>query len=134
VCSHRLFGSLRRPLSFTVKRQMRPVALFDESPLPAGFLLLSNAEPVESTVAWDCILMVFPRGSTSPATEFLAERKHQEFSVSVTIDRDTTRIEGRCRPEETLVIDLPSHGRGRWSITGPGGVSLAGECEWASGN
>jgi hypothetical protein len=110
---------------------MRPVVLFDDSPLPAGFLLLAGEEPVKSTA--DCIFMVFPRESSSPTVEFLRERKHQEFSVSITIDSEVTRIEGRCRPEENLVIDLPSLGRGRWSIYGSGGVSLTGECEWASG-
>jgi len=111
---------------------MSTVVLLDDSRLPIGFLLLAKGGPVESAVASDCIFMVLPTGSPSLASQFLSERKHQEFSVAVAAALGVTRIEGQCRHNETLLIELPQQGLGRWSIATADGISLAGQCEWAS--
>src|SRR5262245_15350795 len=110
---------------------MSTIALFEEAPVPVGFLLLAGSGPIESIAARDCLFMTLPIASASSGAAFLAERKHEEFSVALSVNGDRTDISGECRPGERLKIAIPDSGRGTWSISLTSGQSLAGSCEWA---
>ena len=112
---------------------MSTIAPFEDAPMPVGFLLLAGETPVESTAARDCVFMTLPVALTSPGAAYLAQRKHQEFSVAVAVGANEVRISCECRPGERLEIVIPSLGRGTWSVVGGPDSPLSGSCEWAKG-
>lgn len=112
---------------------MSTIALFDESPVPVGFLLFAGDDPVKPTAARDCVFMVLPLSSASRSTVFLSERKHQEFSVVVSSSAAGLHIRGECRPGEVLQILIAEDGQGHWTVAAPPLPKMSGRCEWAKG-
>jgi hypothetical protein len=109
---------------------MPTIALKDKSHELVGFLLVSGEEPLSPTAGRDCIFMVPPLPGSSPAQEFLVERKHQEFSLAITDDAAGLRLSASLGPGEVFVAHLPGGGMGSWTVTHQNG-RIEGQCELA---
>lgn len=110
---------------------MPTIALKDKSQGLAGFLLVSGDAPLGPTTGRDCIFMVAPLPSTSPARDFLDERKHQEFSLAITDGAAGLRLSASLGSGEVFVAHLPRSGMGSWRITCENAV-VEGQCELAT--
>ena len=99
----------------------------------AGFLMVSGDGAIGVTPSRDCLFMVPPVPFASPTKDFLAARKHSEFSVSISTEDSGFRLKGTCGPGETFELHLLQSGTGTWRISRDQDSALSGSCELAKG-
>jgi hypothetical protein len=110
---------------------MSAIVLFEGTPPPIAFLLFGGDEPVAPGSTRDCVFMVLPLPSSSPAAQIVGERKHEEFAVTIASAAGELHISGECRPGEMLDIRFSDERRGSWALT-IGSQQYSGACEWAA--
>jgi hypothetical protein len=111
---------------------MSAVVLLDNG-LPAGFLLFAGSGRIEPTAARACTIMAPPFPIPSAARDMLSERKHVEFSATVTDEaNDSLRIAAQLKDGAFLRVHLPISGLGTWCLSAGPSVVASGACERAA--